>query len=299
MGLFKKIGRGISKVGNTIGQNLGLAESEGEKRAKKAATLFENLKAPVLSDVELNRFENVGDARDFVTDQQATEFDAIQEDPALRDAQLNNLNQFSEMAANDGLTTSDKAKLDQINREQAIAERGQREALLRNAQARGVGGSGVSLASRLAAQQGAADRAGTQANAVNADMLNRQIRALESSSNIASNIRNQDFTRDSSRAQAQDAINRFNAVQNTDAGQRQFANLQDIANQNTGVSNQETLLNKVDLPQQNFSNQMDLASSRANAQNTIGAASDRRVDKFGKAVGGAAKLAAGMAKPGK
>jgi hypothetical protein len=67
-----------------------------------------------------------------------------------------------------------------------------RGAIGQNMAARGVGGSGVEIASQLANQQGAANRnsmAGTQAAA---DARQRAIAALMGSANIAGNVRGQD-----------------------------------------------------------------------------------------------------------
>ena len=283
-------------VVKSIGAGLGISKSAGEKSAARAAALFNDMEAPELRQIGLDRFRSQGDVRDFIQQQSNTQFDNVQADPSIRQKQIDALNQLGDIAENDGITDADRSRLEQIGREEAIRERGQREALLRNAQARGVAGSGLELAQQLAAQQGSADRAALRGTEVSSQAANRAFQALQAQGNMAGSLRSQDFGEAAQRAQAQDAINRFNTQSVNQAGMAQFQNLQDIANRNVGVANQETTLNRIDIPQQNFQNQLSLNQARAGALQNLGAQQAGREGRFTSLVGAGIGAALGGGK---
>jgi len=279
-----------------IGEGLGLKKSTSQKKAEEASELFNNINAPEFGNIDLQRQQSVGDPRDFVTSQQQSEFNNIQTDPAARQAQIDALNRLNDISESGGITDEDRARLDQIGREEAIREKGQREALLRNAAARGTAGSGLNLAQQLQNQQSSADRASVRGTQVNADAARRAFDATQSAGQLGGQLRSQDFGEQAAQAQAQDAINRFNSGQLTSAGLAGFQNQQNIANANTGLANEQTILNRVTLPQQTFQNNTGLAQSRADALNRVGAAADARNNRLAGTVGaaiGAAKEFAG------
>lgn len=110
----------------------------------------------------------------------------------------------------------------------------------------------------------------------------------------SSQMRNQDSAEQQYLANARDNIARINNANRVGVQQRNVAgqnqanyyntqNAQNIANANTGFTNQERMYNTTQLPQQNFQNKMSLASARAGANTD-----------YGKQMGNQAANTAGM-----
>lgn len=207
--------------------------------------------------------------------QNDSEMKGISTDPRLKNAQLAALGSLQDIADNKGLTVADKAALNQISSEENARERGQREAILQNAQQRGIGGSGLELAAQLANQQGSATRASQRGFDVAAEAQRRALEAILQSGQLSGQMRSQDFNEQAQIAAAQDAINRFNAAnQNTTmmaniaaknaAAETNLSNQQNIANANVGLSNQQQQYNK-ELLQQQYQNEMQKRQAQANA----------------------------------
>lgn len=138
-------------------------------------------------------------------------------DPRLRDAQFGALERLVEIGEEGGLTATDRARLNQIAEEEAAQERGAREAIIQGAQARGVGGSGLELASQLISGQESAGRRSRRGFDVAAEAQERALNAIMGAGELGGNIRGQQFAEQKAIAEAQDAINRFNAANITDA----------------------------------------------------------------------------------
>lgn len=93
-------------------------------------------------------------------------------------------------------------------------------------------------------------------------------------------------------------------VDTTNANFRQGANQynnqgrQGVANQGVDTRNQETMTNKVQLPQQNFQNQVTVAGGKSGAagqaMNYYGQQAAGKRDQFGNIIAGGAKVAAGV-----
>jgi len=142
--------------------------------------------------------------------QQASSMAGITIPPAILSAQNMALTKMQQIADQGGLTAQDRAALAQIQDQQATASRGAQEAITQDAARRGVGGSGVELAQRLLANQAAATRGANAGLQVAADAEKRRMDAINNSATLSSNMRNQSFNEDAQKAQAQDAINRYN-----------------------------------------------------------------------------------------
>lgn len=181
-------------------------------------------------------------------------------------AQQRALSSLEQIGNEGGMRLQDKAALQEAQLSSASKERGSREAIMDNMGRRGMGGSGFALQAQLQAQQGAADRNSQAGLNVAAQAQDRALKSIEGAGNLAGQYRSQDFNEQAQRAQAQDAINRFNAqnlqgVQHSNVGlqnQAQQQNLteqQRIADQNAKLGNYEQEHNK-GLYQQQFNNQM-------------------------------------------
>jgi hypothetical protein len=182
---------------------------------------------------------------------QGTAFNDIQGDPAVRQQQMAALQKLSEVG-NEGFTIEDKAALNRIQGDNAAVERGQREALMQGMARRGMGGSGLELASNLSNQQAAASANSQAGLDIAAAQRRRALEALMAGGQMAGQVRGQDFDEQARVAQARDAIAEFNARNTQGVMQRNTAtknqinatNLgerQRLADSNTDLRNQQQI----------------------------------------------------------
>lgn len=173
----------------------------------------------------------------------------ISGDPRLREAQLNALGGLEGIVADGGMTAMDKANMSRMTNSVNQQDRGRREAIQQGMARRGMGGSGMDLLAQLQSSQGSTDRAAQQGLDIQGMAQARALEAMMQSGQLGGAIRGQDFGEDAAKAQAADAIARFNA------GQTQ------VANQfNTGATNQFALSNQ----------NMDLNTQAQNINNDTG-----------------------------
>jgi hypothetical protein len=184
----------------------------------------------------------------------------IEEDPALRDAQLQALTAMQQRGRV-GLSAEDRAALNQVRQQVQTDSQAKQQQILQEMQARGQGGGGAELAARLSASQAGADRASTASDTIMAQAQERALQALNSSGTMASNMRNQDFGIAEAQAQAVDERNRFlannsigrqtrNVAALNTAQQQNLANNQSISNANTTLANTEAQRQATALQQQ-------------------------------------------------
>ncbi len=196
-------------------------------------------------------------------------------DPKLKQAQMDALSSLQDIGQNKGITDMDRAQLAQIDAQENTAARGQREAILQNAQARGLGGSGIELLSQMQNQQDSATRKSARDTDVAGMAQARALQALQQAGNLGGSIQQADFSRQAEVGKANDAIARFNTEtqnQNSAANtlarnQAQAANLaakQKIADTNVGIGNAQQQANK-QLIQTDFDNRAKLAAGKSGA----------------------------------
>lgn len=234
---------------------------------------------PAQQQLILQKYQQTGQldpAMESAIQQQASAQTGISLDPTTRSAQMSALSQLSNITQNQGMDAQEKNQIQQGINAVNTNEQGQTGAILQNAAARGVGGSGASLAAQLEASQAGANNASQNAMGAQAQASQRALSALSQQGALAGSIHGQDYNQALNAANATDSINQFNARNqnaamqaNTQAkNQAQAYNIQEgqnIANQNTGLSNYQQQYN-TGLQQQNFNNQMQLASGKANAE---------------------------------
>lgn len=117
--------------------------------------------------------------------------DQLRGDPMLRDAQLSALDRMSEWG-NGGLTDADRSMLEASRGRDMQAARASREALQQQAQARGIGGSGLDFAMQQQANEGAAQRSSDRESQMMATAQDRALRATQQQAQIGSGVREQD-----------------------------------------------------------------------------------------------------------
>lgn len=204
---------------------------------------------------------------------ESSKMNGISLDPGLKKAQMDALSGLQDISSGVGLSASDKANLSHINSDEMTQQRGQREAILNNAESRGLGGSGLELMAQLQNQQDSATRQSQKDLDVAGMAQNRALQALQQGGQLAGQIGAQDFGQKAQVAGANDAISKFNAqnqqqVNLTNTGAHnaaQEANLaakQNIANSNAGLKNTQQQYNK-NLIQQDYDNRLKRAGGSA------------------------------------
>lgn len=224
----------------------------------------------------------------------------IQEDPTVRRAQMGSLEKLQGIVNADGLDAQGKADVADIIRSLDTSQKGARGAIVQNAAARGVGGSGLELANQLTASQDASTNASQQGMDAAAQAEQRALAAIAQTGQLSGQIRGQDYTKASDKAAAMDAIEKFNTankqnVINTNVASRNAAAATNLATKqrisDTNVANTNT--NKVrnaDLIQANFDNEMKkkagMTGQLGNMAN-LAAKTDESDDAFRNALLGA------------
>jgi hypothetical protein len=175
----------------------------------------------------------------------------IQEDPALREAQLSALKSI-QRRGEVGLTAEDRASLGEITGRLGREAEAKRQQIVQSMQQRGQAGSGAELAAQLSSAQQSATQ-GSQASLDLASMASqRALDAMRMGGQLGGEIRGQDFNVASTKAKAADELAQF-VARNSIERQRQnignlnqaqianLANKQQLMSTNTQMANQERL----------------------------------------------------------
>lgn len=182
-------------------------------------------------------------------------FNDISVDPRLRDQQTASLEALEEIANSGGHTAADVAVLNRIQSDVAAADRGRRDAIKQGMAQRGMGGSGMELLSLLDSSQAATDRASQAGLDIAGQAQERALNAMLSGGQLAGSIRGQDFGEQAQVAQANDAIDRFNAANANNMSQFNASTWNDAQQFNTGN----------DLKTQMYNRDMNYDAAKTNA----------------------------------
>ncbi len=205
----------------------------------------------------------------------------VRTDARQKAAQIQSLNQLQDIGSQGGLRLQDKSALQDAMLKGQVQNRGNVQAIEQNAASRGQGGGGgFALQAQLQAQQGQSDQNARSGLSAASDAQNRALQAIMQSGQLAGQMRGQDFGEQAAKAQAADAINRFNTqnaqsvsnsnVAASNAAQAQnLAAKQNIASQNTNQANYQQEYNK-SLAQQQFNNQLGLANAKNGVYQQLG-----------------------------
>lgn len=190
----------------------------------------------------------------------------ISTDPSLRQAQLSALRKLQGIGDANGMDAQFMADAARVESDVNSNLQGQQGAIMQNLATRGLSGGGSELVARNLAAQGAANRHSQSALDLKAQAEKRALEAIMNGGQLGGQIQAQDFSQQSAKAQAADAISRFNAqnqqnVNSNNVGYKNNAqqinaqNQQSIANQNTGLRNDAQLKNN-SLSQQEYENEL-------------------------------------------
>jgi len=199
----------------------------------------------------------------------------ITTDPRLANAQIQALAQMQQLSQS-GLSAGDLAALQQTQNQVNQNAQAQQNAIIQNLAQRGMGGSGVELASRLAGQQQQAQQQQNLALQIPQQAQARALQAMQQQAQLGGQMQAQSFNQQAQQGTAADAIARFNALQHTGAQQYNVqaqnqaalrrADLQQrLAEGNITRQDYLEQIEKITNPQQQFQNQYNLASAKANA----------------------------------
>lgn len=279
-----------------------------------------------LKDIEASTIEGVDDMKWSDTDAvtvDGSEFENIQGDPRLRDDQMASLGALQELANNGGMNSQDQANLARIQSQAGQADRGRREAILQNSAQRGMGGSGMELLAQLDSSQAATDRQSQEGLDVAGMAQDRALQAMMQGGSLAGNIRGQDYSEDSQRAAAMDAISKFNAgtinsnnqyntsgaysaqqdtaantlgTQKYNAGAKQTADAintqgrQDVHAAGVTNDNKTTVANTLEIPQANYDNAEKLQDKKNTADIAVADEDKQMTAEKAKKVEGAGRF---------
>lgn len=201
----------LLKNAGTLGTTWMRDQRQAKKKKKKAGQLVEQ---------NTTLAENL-----FNRDLGTSAMGGVQADPALVAAQQRALGQ-TEQVAREGYTDVDRMAMNQQLGDAARYEQAQRATLAEQARARGVTGSGIDIASQLAAQQSGADRAMQTASDMAIAGRERTYGANQDAAAMASGMRGQQFGEQAQVAGAQDQYGQWRAgQQSSDAGMLMNARL--------------------------------------------------------------------------
>ena len=210
----------------------------------------------------------------------------ISTDPALQAAQmaaLNKLMGISDAGGRDAQFLSEQARLqNDVNSNL----RGNTGAIQQNLATRGMGGGMSEMVARQMAAQSGANRQSQMELDANAAAQQRPLSALSAGANLGGQMQAAQFGQKSAQAQAQDAIDRFNAqntqnVLGSNVGARNTAsaqnlnNAQNLANMTIGEKNTAQKYNN-GLSQQQYENQFGQARAQYGSESDAQAREDAR-----------------------
>jgi hypothetical protein len=281
----------------------------GSQDSKDAVDQYKNLIAPSIEEQRVQLQKQVDEGQITPEQMQAAlvnsnAVDSIDQDTTGKDAQLEALGQLQDIGSNGGLDAQDRSKLQDIQNQEQTQAKGARDAIIQNAEARGMGGSGLSLLAQLQNEQDSATRASAKDTDVAAEGQARALQAIQDSANLGGTINQNQFNQQKAIADSKNAINQFNAANtqqanatnaasNNAAQATNLANKQAVSNNNVGIANQQEAYNK-GLAQTNFQNNLSIAQGSANAMNNAATQANTQAgqDKnlIGSAISGAASI---------
>jgi hypothetical protein len=265
-------------IGGIIGNEQAKDSRNAAQKARDAALAqFSGIELP---DVEkqkllLEEYQSTGQLTpemQQLIDLGPSSYENVNVDPRLRSEQMKALESVAGFASGN-LSPADMAGFELARRNVAGEAQAKQGQILQDMQARGQGGSGAELIAKLNSNQNSADRLAQQQMEEAKAIQNARMQALSQQSNMAGNLRTQDYSEQARLAEARDAISRFNAqnaqnIEGSNVGSRnqaQAANLQNaqaISKANIDVRNQQQTHNK-NLAQQQYQNQLQMAGAKA------------------------------------
>lgn len=276
-------------IGGLIGnQQAGAARNDANNARNNALAQFAGITPPDIQKMMLNpeQFTSAGSLSPEAIQsilQGDSSLSGVSTDPRLQKSQMDALNQVAGVA-NTGMSSADQAAYELARRNAQASAQAKQGQILQNMQQRGQAGSGAELLANLTNAQSAADQEQQAALQAAKDRQTARMQALQQQSQIATNLRGENYGEQANLANARDAIAKFNAQnsQNVNtlntqtknqAQQSNLQNNQNIRNSNTQLNNTAQQYNK-GLNQQDFNNQLQLAGAKAGQYGNIASSRD-------------------------
>lgn len=268
-------------VSGAVGSIMGSGDRKrAQKNIKKALAELNAVGAPpdLSREILMREFQSAGILTPELEEDiglAETEFRAIQEDPELRQVQLEALNKFKQQSET-GLGAEERAAFNQIQKGIRQDQRAKQEQILADAARRGQAGGGASLIAQLQSSQSGADQAAEQGNELAALIAQRVRQGTSDLSQASSGLRTQDYSVASDKARAIDERNRFlnqnatsrqmrNVGSKNEAQQYNLSNQQRLGEMNTNLANQEKL-RQAEAERQFYLDKLGLAQAKAAAR---------------------------------
>lgn len=134
----------------------------------------------------------------------------ISVDPRLQDNQMAALASLQGIIDNGGMSLKEQAQMQKLQGDVSAVDKGRRDAILQNMQAKGQSGGGLELLAQMQSSQAATDRASQGGLDAAAMAQERALSAIMQQGNMSGQMRDQSFGEQATQASAQDAINKFN-----------------------------------------------------------------------------------------
>ncbi len=290
---------------------LGGGDDASQEYLKQALSQYNTVKTPTVADETVGNLPEetvqgtVTPEQIAAVDQAGSAYNNINLDPASRQAQMNALAGYQDIANSGGLDANAKLGIQQVIDATNRQSQGAQGAIQQQAQAMGQGGGDFALTQRAIAAQGASNNAATQGLQQAAEAEANREAALTQLSNIGGSINASDFGQAATKAQAQNQINATNqgyqnqanvgnVANNMIAQQGNVANAQGVNAANTAAKQNQVYYN-ANLPQQQFNNELAKANGMAgvNSQQAGAAqvASNNQAAMSGKLIGAGGQIA--------
>ena len=299
---------GLFSLAGNIAGNIAGGKDRGHAQdlLDQAIAAYKNVNVPTnLSDlINYQQYQNAGQltpAQEQAINAAPSQQGQVKADPKLLAAQMQALSALQGVSQT-GMSSTDRARLNQIQQQMATQAEGQKQQVMQNFQQRGLGGSGNELLAQLQAGQNASNQANQQGLGAASQAQQAALQALNAYGQQAGGLEQQQFGQQSQAAQANDLTNRFNVqnqmaqqarnvAQQNAAKQYNLQNQQGLMNANTGLSN--TALNQQRAgEQQTFADQMQKAAGMSgadfqgsNAYNQMGAQQAQNWSNVGQGLG--------------
>lgn len=242
-------------------------DEERQELLAKAAEEFRNIPDPETQKVVYEQLKSQGKLtpemeRDFIAPD--SRMAQVSTDPRLKEAQFAALAQLAQLGEG-GMDVKDLADIEAAKQRYLGQQAAQQQAVQESMARRGIASGGQEFSLRQQAAQNAANQMNQYEQQIQGEARRRALEAIMQQGQMAGNVRTQEFSEEAQKAQAADAIAKFNAQMRsaTEArniaarNQAQLGNLteaQRIADYNSKVAAQNAAAENA-LRQQAFENQ--------------------------------------------
>lgn len=252
------------------------------KAADDAYNAFARVGIPTTTQLtlpELEKYVQAGiitPAQAEAVTQKQNAMNGVTSDPKAKAAEMTALNQMQDIASNGGHDAQSDAGV--ANAESTMNQnlQGQRASVLDQMAARGIPTSLMGTAAQLAFAGQDSEQAHKDALQAKADAATRALTAMSGAGSLAGNIESQNFGEQATKAQSQNAIDQWNAANQTNVNlanqqaeqQAKIINNQEaqqVSSANTQNANARTQYN-AGIPQTQFQDQIAKASGESAAK---------------------------------